>query len=52
MSQRSLTEWSDVFEWFWDLSEWKLTKVVHNWLFGELHEGLLGNNATNSKDGN
>ena len=37
-----LTEWSDVFEWLWDLTEWKLSKVGHDWLLGELHELLLG----------
>ena len=36
-----LTEWSDVFEWLWDFSEWKLAKVGHDWLLGELHELLL-----------
>jgi hypothetical protein len=34
-------EWSDVFEWLWDFSEWKLSKVGHDWLLGELHELLL-----------
>jgi hypothetical protein len=35
-------EWSDVFEWLWDVSEWEFSKVGHDWLLGELHELLLG----------
>jgi hypothetical protein len=37
-----LTEWSDVFEWLWDLSEGQLSKVGHDWLLGKLHELLFG----------
>jgi hypothetical protein len=37
-----LTEWSDVFEWLWDFSEWQLSEVGHDWLLGELHELLFG----------
>ena len=37
-----LTEWSDVFEWLWNVSEWKFSKVGHDWLLRELHELLLG----------
>ena len=37
-----LTEWSDVFEWLWDFSEWELSEVSHDWLLGELHELLFG----------
>ena len=37
-----LTEWSDVFEWLWNVSEWKFSKVGHDWLLGELHELLFG----------
>lgn len=37
----SLTERSDVLEWFWDVSEWKFSEVGHDWLLGELHELLL-----------
>jgi len=35
-------EWSDVFEWLWDFSEWELSEVSHDWLLGELHELLFG----------
>jgi len=35
-------EWSDVFEWLWDVSEWQLSEVGHDWLLGELHELLFG----------
>ena len=37
-----LTEWSNIFEWLWDISEWKFSEVGHDWLLGELHELLLG----------
>ena len=44
-----LTEWSDVFEWLWNVSEWKFSKVGHDWLLGELHELLLGLEAVCNK---
>jgi hypothetical protein len=34
-------ERSDMLEWLWDFSEWKLSEVGHDWLLRELHELLL-----------
>jgi len=37
-----LMEWSDVFEWLWDLSEWEFTEVAHDWSLRELKEWGTG----------
>jgi len=26
-----LTEWSNIFEWFWNLTKWQITKGVLDW---------------------
>ncbi len=41
-AQQVLTEWSGVLQWFWDLSEWKLTKVFNNRCFRELESLVSG----------
>ena len=37
--------WSDVFQGFWDLTEWQVTIIVDDRSLGELRDGLLGSQS-------